>query len=338
MQAHYDVVILGGGLAGLTLARQLRQERPSLRVLVLEKRTHPAPEAAHKVGESSVEIGAHYFGQVLGLDPHMADQPAAEIRHPLLLRRRREPRPAAPLRAGAAAVPARPELPARSRPARELPVRGRSAPGLRRPRSRRHHRRRPGRPASHRPLHAGRRTAPRHLPLGRRRHRPARLPEGQVRPAPPEPAQGQRHVVARRQAAEARRLDVRRRLAGPRRHRQPLAQHEPPDGAGLLGVVHPARVGLDQRRHRRRRRDASVPDDQPVGQVVRLARRARAAGRRGLPRSRRPGRRLPRAQPLPARLRPRLLERALGADRRGRRLHRSVLFAGLGLHRRSATT
>ena len=74
MQAHYDVVILGGGLAGLTLARQLRQERPSLRVLVLEKRTHPAPEAAHKVGESSVEIGAHYFGQVLGLDPHMAEQ------------------------------------------------------------------------------------------------------------------------------------------------------------------------------------------------------------------------------------------------------------------------
>ena len=74
MQAHYDVVILGGGLAGLTLARQLRQERSSLRVLVLEKRSHPAPEAAHKVGESSVEIGAHYFGQLLGLHPHMVDR------------------------------------------------------------------------------------------------------------------------------------------------------------------------------------------------------------------------------------------------------------------------
>ena len=73
MQAHYDVVILGGGLAGLTLARQLRQERPGLQVLVLEKRAHPAPEAAHKVGESSVEIGAHYFGQVLGLHEHMVE-------------------------------------------------------------------------------------------------------------------------------------------------------------------------------------------------------------------------------------------------------------------------
>jgi flavin-dependent dehydrogenase len=66
-----DVCIAGGGLAGLTLARQLRQTVPALEILVLEKRTHPAPEAAHKVGESSVEIGAHYFGKVLGLEPHL---------------------------------------------------------------------------------------------------------------------------------------------------------------------------------------------------------------------------------------------------------------------------
>ena len=142
MQAHYDVVILGGGLAGLTLARQLRQERPSLRVLVLEKRTHPAPEAAHKVGESSVEIGAHYFGQVLGLDPHMADRqlPKFGIRYFFDDGQNRDLR--APLRAGAAALPARPELPARSRTPRELPVRGGPAAGLRRPRSRHHLRRR----------------------------------------------------------------------------------------------------------------------------------------------------------------------------------------------------
>ena len=70
----HDVVILGGGLAGLTLALQLKQRDPGLDVLVLERRAHPAPEAAHKVGESSVEIGAHYFDKVLGLGDHLKNQ------------------------------------------------------------------------------------------------------------------------------------------------------------------------------------------------------------------------------------------------------------------------
>ena len=68
---HYDVVILGGGLAGGCLARQLHQEAPHLRTIVLEKRQHPVPEAAFKVGESSVEIGAHYFSKRLGLEEHL---------------------------------------------------------------------------------------------------------------------------------------------------------------------------------------------------------------------------------------------------------------------------
>ena len=67
----YDAVVAGGGLAGLTLARQLHREAPGLRVLVLEKRRHPVPEAAFKVGESTVEIGAHYLQVVLGLEPHL---------------------------------------------------------------------------------------------------------------------------------------------------------------------------------------------------------------------------------------------------------------------------
>jgi flavin-dependent dehydrogenase len=66
-----DVFIAGGGLAGLTLARQLQRADPSLRIAVAEKRRHPAPEAAHKVGESSVEIGAHYFEKVLDLESHL---------------------------------------------------------------------------------------------------------------------------------------------------------------------------------------------------------------------------------------------------------------------------
>lgn len=70
---HHDVIIMGGGLAGLTLALQLRQRLPDLDILVLERRQHPVPEAAFKVGESTVEIGAHYFGEVLGLKQHLME-------------------------------------------------------------------------------------------------------------------------------------------------------------------------------------------------------------------------------------------------------------------------
>ena len=66
-----DVVILGGGLAGLTLALQLRRAHPSVSILVIERRRHPLGAAAHKVGESTVEIGADYFDNVLGLKQHL---------------------------------------------------------------------------------------------------------------------------------------------------------------------------------------------------------------------------------------------------------------------------
>ncbi len=69
-----DVLILGGGLAGLTLALQLRQRFPALSVVVLERRQHPVPVAAHKVGESTVELAAHYFTEVLGLREHFEQQ------------------------------------------------------------------------------------------------------------------------------------------------------------------------------------------------------------------------------------------------------------------------
>lgn len=66
-----DVVILGGGLAGLTLALQLKINRPEIKVLVVEKGRFPKQEAAFKVGESTQEGAAFYFKYVVGMKDHL---------------------------------------------------------------------------------------------------------------------------------------------------------------------------------------------------------------------------------------------------------------------------
>jgi len=71
MNKSYDVAILGGGLAGLTLALQTKQAQPSASIILMERRDGGAPEAAHKVGESTVELGTHYIREVLGLKDYM---------------------------------------------------------------------------------------------------------------------------------------------------------------------------------------------------------------------------------------------------------------------------
>lgn len=69
----FDVVIMGGGAAGLTLAMQLHKARPDTSIVVVEKNTR-APEAAHKVGESTVDIASHYMRDVLEVEPHITSR------------------------------------------------------------------------------------------------------------------------------------------------------------------------------------------------------------------------------------------------------------------------
>jgi flavin-dependent dehydrogenase len=76
LQTHflrYDVIIAGGGLAGLTLALQLKQTNSSISILVLEKRTKNAPVATHKVGESLSEMGSFYLREIINLKAYLND-------------------------------------------------------------------------------------------------------------------------------------------------------------------------------------------------------------------------------------------------------------------------
>lgn len=63
----YDVAVIGGGLAGNLVARQLRRQLPDVSVAVFEKARRPS----YKVGESTVEIASHYLIRRLGLSRYL---------------------------------------------------------------------------------------------------------------------------------------------------------------------------------------------------------------------------------------------------------------------------
>jgi flavin-dependent dehydrogenase len=69
--ADHDVTIVGGGVAALTLALEVRSARPETRILIIEPTSHPVPEITHTVGESTVEVAAHYLRDRLGLADHL---------------------------------------------------------------------------------------------------------------------------------------------------------------------------------------------------------------------------------------------------------------------------
>jgi 2-polyprenyl-6-methoxyphenol hydroxylase-like FAD-dependent oxidoreductase len=65
----YDVLIIGAGLAGLSLARQLLLNSGKC-VLLLDRR-EAVPPPKQKVGEATVQLSGYYFSKVLDLEEHL---------------------------------------------------------------------------------------------------------------------------------------------------------------------------------------------------------------------------------------------------------------------------
>jgi len=70
IEKHYDVVILGAGLAGLSLCRHLLMAKSGKKILLLDNKPE-VPGKKQKVGESLVQVGGYYFSKVLDLEEHL---------------------------------------------------------------------------------------------------------------------------------------------------------------------------------------------------------------------------------------------------------------------------
>jgi flavin-dependent dehydrogenase len=63
----WDVIVIGGALAGAATATLLLRRDPAMRVLIVER----SDRLTRRVGESTVEISAYFLGRVLGLTDHL---------------------------------------------------------------------------------------------------------------------------------------------------------------------------------------------------------------------------------------------------------------------------
>lgn len=73
MKVKTDIAIVGAGLAGMTLALQLKKSIPELKVTIIDQRVGSAPERAFKIGESMVEVSSWYLGEVLELRSYLLE-------------------------------------------------------------------------------------------------------------------------------------------------------------------------------------------------------------------------------------------------------------------------
>lgn len=70
VREKYDVVILGAGLAGLSLCRQLLLKSQDKTILLVDNRAD-LPGSRQKVGESLVQVAGYYFTRILDLEEHL---------------------------------------------------------------------------------------------------------------------------------------------------------------------------------------------------------------------------------------------------------------------------
>ena len=66
---NWDVIIIGGALAGSATALMLARRHPQRRILILER----SEKLGRRVGESTVEISAFFLSRVLGLNEHLVE-------------------------------------------------------------------------------------------------------------------------------------------------------------------------------------------------------------------------------------------------------------------------